>query len=146
MPGKAACREPENVLRGLADWQTKQYVTPLAEAFAAIGMGDHDLAFQRLEEAIDHKTNFVNMLAVEPFFPAAPQRRPVHQTLEKTESSTLSRTAVSLRTAYGSLLPRVPHSRHDCLRMRRNQARTTQHSTEHSGALARSDCIRHAAR
>jgi adenylate cyclase len=46
----------------------KQYVTPLAEAFAAIGMGDHDLAFQRLEEAIEHKTNFVNMLAVEPFF------------------------------------------------------------------------------
>ena len=52
-------------LSGLAE---KQYVTPLAEAFAAIGMGDHDLAFQRLEEAIEHKTNFVNMLAVEPFF------------------------------------------------------------------------------
>jgi adenylate cyclase len=46
----------------------KQYVTPLAEAFAAIGMGDHDLAFHRLEEAIQHKTNFVNLLAVEPFF------------------------------------------------------------------------------
>lgn len=45
-----------------------QYVTPLAQAFAAIGMGDHDLAFQRLEEAIEHKTNFVNMLAVEPVF------------------------------------------------------------------------------
>jgi serine/threonine-protein kinase len=46
----------------------KQYVTPLAEAFAAIGIGDHDLAFNRLEEAIEHKTNFVNLLAVEPFF------------------------------------------------------------------------------
>ncbi|MBV9083436.1 MAG: hypothetical protein JOZ62_12210 [Acidobacteriaceae bacterium] len=46
----------------------KQYVTPLAEALAAIGMRDHDLAFKRLEEAIEHKTNFVNMLAVEPFF------------------------------------------------------------------------------
>ena len=45
-----------------------QYVTPLAEAFAAIGIGDHDLAFHRLEEAIEHKTNFVNLLAVEPFF------------------------------------------------------------------------------
>ena len=45
-----------------------QYVTPLAEAFAAVGMGDHDLAFHRLEEAIEHKTNFVNLLAVEPFF------------------------------------------------------------------------------
>jgi serine/threonine-protein kinase len=46
----------------------KQYVTPLAEAFAAIGIGDHDLAFERLEEAIEHKTNFVSFLAVEPFF------------------------------------------------------------------------------
>src|SRR5215470_9066288 len=45
-----------------------QYVTPLAEAFAATGIGDHDLAFHRLEEAIEHKTNFVNLLAVEPFF------------------------------------------------------------------------------
>ena len=46
----------------------QQYVTPLAEGFAAIGMGDFDRAFQCLDEAIDHKTNFVNMLAVEPFF------------------------------------------------------------------------------
>ena len=45
-----------------------QYVTPLAEAFAAIGMGDHDLAFRRLGEAIEQKTNFVNVLAIEPFF------------------------------------------------------------------------------
>ena len=46
----------------------RQYITPLAEGFAAVGMGDFDLAFQRLEEAINHKTNFVNLLAVEPFF------------------------------------------------------------------------------
>src|SRR5215467_2612871 len=46
----------------------RQYVTPLAEAFAAIGIGDHDLAFHRLEEAIEQKTNFVNLIAVEPFF------------------------------------------------------------------------------
>ena len=46
----------------------EQYVTPLAEAFAAIGIGDHDLAFHRLEEAIEHKTNFVNLVAVEPLF------------------------------------------------------------------------------
>ena len=46
----------------------RQYVTPLAEAFAAIGMGDFDLALQCLDEAISHKTNFVNLLAVEPFF------------------------------------------------------------------------------
>ena len=46
----------------------RQYVTPLAEGFAAVGMGDFDLALRRLEEAIDHKTNFVNLLAVEPFF------------------------------------------------------------------------------
>ncbi|MBV8573351.1 MAG: hypothetical protein JO319_22240, partial [Acidobacteriaceae bacterium] len=45
-----------------------QYVTPVAQAFAAIGMEHFDLAFQRLDEAIDHKTLFVNLLAVEPFF------------------------------------------------------------------------------
>ena len=45
-----------------------QYVTPLAEAFAAIGMKHFDLAFQRLNEAIDDKTAFVNLLAVEPLF------------------------------------------------------------------------------
>jgi adenylate cyclase len=45
-----------------------QYVSPLAEAFAAIGMKDFDLAFQRLNEAIDDKTAFVNLLAIEPFF------------------------------------------------------------------------------
>jgi serine/threonine-protein kinase len=45
-----------------------RYVTPLAEAFAAIGMGDLDLAFQRLDEAIEHKTIFMNLLSIEPFF------------------------------------------------------------------------------
>ncbi len=53
------------VLRRLA---ASQYVTPLAEALAEIGLEDFDLAFQRLDEAIDHKTNIVNLLAVEPFF------------------------------------------------------------------------------
>jgi adenylate cyclase len=52
-------------LRRLA---ASQYITPLAEALAAVGLKDFDLAFQRLDEAIDHKTNFVNLLAVEPFF------------------------------------------------------------------------------
>jgi serine/threonine-protein kinase len=45
-----------------------RYVTPLAEAFAAAGMENFDLAFQRLNEAIEEKTAFVNLLAVEPFF------------------------------------------------------------------------------
>jgi adenylate cyclase len=45
-----------------------QYVSPLAEAFAAIGMKDFDLAFERLNEAIEDKTAFVNLLAIEPFF------------------------------------------------------------------------------
>jgi adenylate cyclase len=52
----------------LCQLSASQYVTPLAEALAAIGLSDSDLAFQRLNEAIDHKTNFVNLLAVEPFF------------------------------------------------------------------------------
>ena len=45
-----------------------RYITPLAEAFAAIGRGDLDLAFQRLDEAIEHKTIFINLLGIEPFF------------------------------------------------------------------------------
>jgi adenylate cyclase len=62
---EARARKCREALSRLAE---KQYVTPLAEAFAAIGMGDHHLAFQRLEEAIERKANFVNLLAVEPFF------------------------------------------------------------------------------
>ena len=45
-----------------------QYVSSLSEAFAAIGIQDFDLAFKRLDEAIDDKTAFVNLLAIEPFF------------------------------------------------------------------------------
>jgi serine/threonine-protein kinase len=45
-----------------------QYVTPLAEGLAAVGMGDFNLAFQRLDEAINHNTNFVNLLGIEPAF------------------------------------------------------------------------------
>jgi serine/threonine-protein kinase len=94
----------------------RQYVTPLAEAFAAIGIGDQDLAFQRLKEAIEHKTNFVNLVAVEPFFD--PLRSDGRfsgllktlslpcclQAAENTKPSALN-PAVSLRGAYGSLLP-----------------------------------------
>ena len=45
-----------------------QYVSPLAGAFAAIGMKHFDLAFERVNDAIEDKTAFVNLLAVEPFF------------------------------------------------------------------------------
>src|SRR5579859_7130121 len=63
----------EKLIERLHQLAARQYVTPLAEGFAALGMGDFDLAFQRLDEAINHKTNFVNLLAVEPFF------HPLHQ-------------------------------------------------------------------
>jgi serine/threonine-protein kinase len=52
----------------LRECSQTRYVTPLAEAFAAIGRGDLDLAFQRLDEAIEHKTIFINLLGIEPFF------------------------------------------------------------------------------
>jgi serine/threonine-protein kinase len=55
-------------IRRLHQLASRQYVTPLAEGFAAIGMGDLDRAFQCLDEAINHKTNFMNLLAAEPFF------------------------------------------------------------------------------
>lgn len=58
----------EDCVARLDQLTATQYVTPLAKAFAAIGMGDYDLAFESLEEAINHKTNFVNLLAIEPFF------------------------------------------------------------------------------
>jgi serine/threonine-protein kinase len=58
----------EECMERLHQLAARQYVTPLAEGFAAIGLSDFDLAFKCLDEAIDHKTNFVNLLAVEPFF------------------------------------------------------------------------------
>jgi serine/threonine-protein kinase len=58
----------EECIERLHQLAVRQYVTPLAEGFAAIGMGDFDLAFQCLDEAVNHKTNFVNLLSVEPFF------------------------------------------------------------------------------
>ena len=62
----------EECIKRLHQLTARQYVTPLAEGFAAVGMGDFDLALQCLDGAIDHKTNFVNLLAIEPFF------RPLH--------------------------------------------------------------------
>jgi serine/threonine-protein kinase len=58
----------EECIERLHQLAARQYVTPLAEGFAAIGMSDFDLAFKCLDEAIHHKTNFVNLLAVEPYF------------------------------------------------------------------------------
>ncbi len=58
----------EECIERLHQLARRQYVTPLAEGFAAVGMGDFDLAFECLDEAIDHKTNFVNLLMIEPFF------------------------------------------------------------------------------
>ena len=66
----------EECIERLHQLAARQYVTPLAEGFAAIGMGDFDLAFKRLDEAINHKTIFINLLAVEPFFhPLVADRR-----------------------------------------------------------------------
>jgi serine/threonine-protein kinase len=58
----------EKCIESLHQLAPRQYVTPLAEGFAAIGMGTFDLAFQFLDKAITDRTNFVNLLAVEPFF------------------------------------------------------------------------------
>lgn len=63
-----ASARAQNCIKNLRRLASKQYVTPLAEAFAAIGMEQFDLAFQSLDRAADHKTNFLNMLAVDPFF------------------------------------------------------------------------------
>jgi adenylate cyclase len=60
--------QSDKCIKKLHQLAARQYVTPLAEGFAAIGMRDFDLAFACLDEAINHKANFVNLLAVEPFF------------------------------------------------------------------------------
>ncbi len=60
--------QAERCIAELRQLSASQYVTPLAEALAAIGLEDFDLAFRRLDEAVDHKTNFVDLLGVEPFF------------------------------------------------------------------------------
>ena len=52
-------------LRQMAE---KQFVTPLGEGLAMVAMGDFDLALHKLSETIEDRTNFVNLLAVEPFF------------------------------------------------------------------------------
>jgi TolB-like protein len=62
---KSLARECVERLTRLA---ASQYVSPLAEAFAAIGMKDFELGLQRLNEAIEDKTAFVNLLGIEPFF------------------------------------------------------------------------------
>ena len=62
---KSLARECVERLTRLA---ASRYVSPLAEAFAAIGMKDFDLGFQRLNEATEDKTAFVNLLGIEPFF------------------------------------------------------------------------------
>jgi serine/threonine-protein kinase len=58
----------DECIENLHQLASRQYVTPLAEGFAAIGIGDFDLAFHCLDEAINHKANFMNLSAVEPFF------------------------------------------------------------------------------
>ena len=62
---RAQAEDCVGALRRLAG---SQYVTPLAQALAAVGLKDFDLAFEHLEDAIAHKTNFVDLLGVEPFF------------------------------------------------------------------------------
>jgi serine/threonine-protein kinase len=71
----------------LAQLSSTQYVTPLAQAFAAIGMEDYNVAFQRLEQAIDDKTNFVNMLRIEPFFEPVRNDRRFTKLLKKLNVS-----------------------------------------------------------
>ena len=60
--------QAEECIEKLHQLAGRQYVTPLAEGLAAVGMGDFNHALQCLDKAIEHKTNFVNLLAVDPFF------------------------------------------------------------------------------
>src|SRR3984957_17467976 len=65
---KGSLKRAAECIQRLHQLAGRQYVTPLAEGFAALAMKDFDLAFRCLDEAINHKTNFVNLLAIEPFF------------------------------------------------------------------------------
>jgi ferritin-like protein len=50
-------------------------------------MEDFDLALQCLDEAINHKTNFVNLLAIEPFFHPLHEDRRFAKLLKKINLS-----------------------------------------------------------
>jgi len=70
---REAARECVGRIRRLRE---TKFVTPLGEALAALGMGDREAALELLGEAIEHRTNFVNLLAVEPYFhPLRNERR-----------------------------------------------------------------------
>jgi adenylate cyclase len=60
--------QAEKCVEELRQFAASQYVTPLAEALAAIGLNDFDLVFRRLNDAINHKTNFIDLIGVEPLF------------------------------------------------------------------------------
>jgi serine/threonine-protein kinase len=77
----------EECIASLHQLASRQYVTPLAEGFAAIGIGDFDLAFHCLDEAVNHKTNFMNLLAVEPFFTPLHADRRFAKLLKKLDLS-----------------------------------------------------------
>lgn len=81
---RSAALECLDRLRKLAE---SQFVTPLGEGLAAIGISDLDLAFGRLGEAIEHRTNFVNLLAVEPFFDPLRRDRRFPKLLKKLRLS-----------------------------------------------------------
>src|SRR5215469_4521085 len=78
------------------------YVAPRFRC-GAIGIGNHDLAFHRLEEATEHQTNSVN-LVTRAFFLTRFAATADSPDGCNTKPSALS-PAVSLRRAYGSLLP-----------------------------------------
>jgi serine/threonine-protein kinase len=72
MGGEKQCqrRRPHQTARPYLDCRiaVREHEPGTGAGFTAIGMGDFDTAFQRLDEAINHKMHFVNLLAIKPFF------------------------------------------------------------------------------
>lgn len=70
----AACFQAERNREGQAKLRTLEamargaYVSPLAFAYAYIGMGDNDKAFEYLDRAITDRVVWANFLKVDPFF------------------------------------------------------------------------------
>jgi len=63
-------REAQGVIGRLGNAEKVRYVSPLEYALVHLGMGDHDAAFQRLEEALSARAIGLRYLKVDPrFFP-----------------------------------------------------------------------------
>jgi hypothetical protein len=62
------CREANQVIEELRQRSTRQYVSPMLEALIALGMGELDQAFDRLEKSYVERAQMLSEVQAEPAF------------------------------------------------------------------------------